>query len=116
MKENIYKPIIRVDGITDSYYVHWHKMTIVPEIRNGRFHFIVMTDHERINLWENSIPAVERYAKSKVVTKGRTCNTYGRVRILIHGEDGTEELVGIVDKTRHKSYTIIDKPEKKRKL
>ena len=117
MKEQIYKPIIRVDGIKDSYYVNWRKMTIIPEINSsGRIHFIIMTDKERINLWENSIPEVERYAKQKILVKGNKAVTYGRVRVLVRGADGTEQLVATVDKERHKSYTIIDKPEKRRKL
>ena len=117
MKENIYKPVIRVDGIKDYCHINWHRMTIIPETNSsGRIHFIIMTDKERINLWENSIPEVERYAKQKTVVKGNKAVTFGRVRILVRGIDGTEQLVATVDKERHKSYTIIDKPEKRRKL
>ena len=118
MKEQIYKPIIRVDGIKDSYTVHWKKLQFIPEINeHGFIHFIIRTDTERINLWENSIPNVERYAKSKVLTKGRGAVTTGKVHILVRDVKTKEEhIVAVVEKERHKSYTIIDKPEKRRKL
>lgn len=118
MKENIYKPIIRVDGITDTYKVKWKKLQIIPEINeHGFIHFIIIAKDKRINLWENSIPAVEKFAKSRVEIKGRGAVTNGKVYIAVRDVQTKEEhIVGVVEKERRKTYTIIDKPEKKRKL
>lgn len=118
MKENIYKPIIRVDGITDTYKVKWRKLQVIPEINEyGFIHFIIIAKDKRINLWENSIPAVEKFAKSRVETNGRGAVTNGKVYIAVRDTQTKEEcIVGVVEKERRKTYTIIDKPEKKRKL
>lgn len=118
MKEQIYKPIIRVDGIKDSYTVKWSRLQVIPEINeHGLIHFIIRTPTERINVWDNSIVNVEKYAKSRVETKGRGAVTTGKVHILVRDVQTKEEhIVAVVEKERHKSYTIIDKPEKRRKL
>ena len=118
MKENIYKPTIRVDGIKDAYTVKWKKLQTIPEINeHGFIHFIIIAKDKRINLWENSIPAVEKFAKSRVETKGRGAITNGKVYIAVRDAQTKEEhIVGVIEKERRKTYTIIDKPEKKRKL
>lgn len=118
MKENIYKPIIRVDGITDTYKVKWRRLQVIPEINeHGFIHFVIITKNDRINLWEKSIPAVEKYAKSCVETKGRGAVTNGKVHIAVRDAQTKEEhIIAVVEKERHKTYTIIDKPEKRRKL
>ena len=118
MKENIYKPIIRVDGITDIYKVKWRKLQVIPEIdEHGLIHFIIITKDNRINLWENSIPAVEKFAKSRVETKGRGAVTNGKVHIVVRDvQTKQEHIIAVVEKERRKTYTIIDKPEKRKKL